>query len=433
MRVLDRWIGIPLCLGATLLRRIVTTLRPARSGAPPARSQRVLCVLLSESGSMILADPAIRALAEPSGSTTYFLTFAHNRPALAISGTIAEDRIFSLRTDNLLVLAVDVLRWRRQMREFGIDTVVDLELFSRLSAVLCLSSGARRRVGFHAISNRARSCYRGDLYTHRVSYDPALHISHNYLALAGALCSRTADQSTLPQPPRRSLQPGEIEAARALLAHALPQGSRNRLLLLNPNASEFLPQRRWPATHFVALACRLLERHADLGILLIGSAADAITTAEIAASVADPRCADIAGRLALPQLPALFSLAGAMVSNDSGPAHFAAVTDLPVVVLFGPETPARYRPLGHATALTAGLACSPCVNVENQRHTRCRDNRCMRAITPDAVLASVEQLLEQSLRQRMITDHGCEEPSVCAEIQPRQKLREFNWRLKKAG
>lgn len=395
MRVLDRWLGIPLCFGATLLRRIATTLRLARSGAAPVRPQRVLCVLLSESGSMILADPAIRVLAEPSGSISYFLTFAHNRPALAISGTIAENRIFSLRTDNLLVLTVDVLRWRRQMRVLGIDTVVDLELFSRLSAILCLSSGARRRIGFHDIRNSARGCYRGDLYTHRISYDPALHISHNYLALAGALRDSTADQATLPQPPRRSLQPDEIEAACALLAHALPQEGRKRLLLLNPNASEFLPQRRWPATHFVALACRLLERHTDLGILLIGSADDAPTTAEIAASVADPRCADIAGRLALPQLPALFSLADAMVSNDSGPAHFAAVTDLPVVVLFGPETPARYRPLGNATALTAGLPCSPCVGVENQRHTRCRDNRCMRAISVESVLATVEALLVQ--------------------------------------
>lgn len=394
MRVLDRWIGIPLCFGATLLRRMVNTLRPHKvAGVQPP--QPILCVLLSESGSMILADPAMRLLAGQAGSATYFLTFAQNRPALAISGTIADNRIFTLRTDNLLVLTIDVLRWRRQMRALGIDTIVDLELFSRLSAVLCLYSGARRRIGFHDIKNSARGCYRGDLYTHRVSYDPALHISHNYLALTGALCGRTADHAVLPQPPHRSLQPGEIEAARALLAHALPQGDRKRLLLLNPNASEFLPQRRWPATHFVALACRLLERHADLGILLIGSAADAPTTAEIATSVADPRCADIAGRLALPQLPALFSMADAMVSNDSGPAHFAAVTDLPVVVLFGPETPARYRPLGNATALTAGLPCSPCVGVENQRQTRCRDNRCMRAITVESVLATVEALLVQ--------------------------------------
>ncbi|OGS92261.1 MAG: hypothetical protein A2Z95_01255 [Gallionellales bacterium GWA2_60_18] len=392
MRRLDRWLGIPLCWCMTLLRR-VRAMTPARDAQPDA-PRRVLFVLLSESGSMVLADPAVRALSGAVGAEAFFLTFEHNRPALALTGTVPGERIFSLHADRPLALLPDIWRWRRWVRDNGIDTVVDLELFACLSAALCAVSGVRRRAGFHASGGIGR--YRGDLYTHRVAYDPARHISHNYLALTDALLGRAVVRHELPEPPRRTPRAPETAAVQTLLRAALPQRrGYGTLLLLNPNASELLPQRRWPVPHFVALACRLLERHADLDILLIGSASDAATTAQIAAAVADPRCADIAGHLALDQLPALFAQADTLVSNDSGPAHFAAVSDLPVVVLFGPETPVLYRPLGRATVLSAGLPCSPCVNVGNQRQTRCRDNRCMREIPVEAVLAALEDVLAQ--------------------------------------
>jgi ADP-heptose:LPS heptosyltransferase len=43
-----------------------------------------------------------------------------------------------------------------------------------------------------------------------------------------------------------------------------------------------------------------------------------------------------------------------MVSNDSGPAHFVAAAGLPTIVLFGPETPKLYQPLGNSRAIYAG-------------------------------------------------------------------------------
>lgn len=397
IRRLDRWVGIPLCWGLTLIRRgrmalsAVFAIRRQESGA----LRRVLFVLLAESGSMVLADPAVRSLVQDAGVEAFFLTFDYNRPALAITGTVPDGRVFSLRTGNFVTLLQDLWRWRRWVSKRDIDTLIDFELFACLSAALCAVSGVRRRVGFHATGD-GPGRYRGDLYTHPVAYEPARHISHNYLALTDTLLDRhPASRAGLPMPSHRVPHAQESAAVQSLLAAALPQ-RRDRsasLMLVNPNASEFLPQRRWPVPHFVALICRLLERHADLSILLIGADSDANATAAIAASVADPRCADIAGRLTLAELTALFAAADALVSNDSGPAHFAAVSDLPVVVLFGPETPALYRPLGRATVLSAGLPCSPCVNVGNQRRTRCRDNRCMREIGVEAVLVEVEALL----------------------------------------
>jgi hypothetical protein len=90
-----------------------------------------------------------------------------------------------------------------------------------------------------------------------------------------------------------------------------------------------------------------------------------------------------------------------LVTNDSGPAHFASMTPIHVVTLFGPETPALFAARSpNASVLCAGIACSPCVNAYNNRQTVCRDNLCMQAITVEQVFERVTGLYEARLSAR---------------------------------
>jgi hypothetical protein len=60
------------------------------------------------------------------------------------------------------------------------------------------------------------------------------------------------------------------------------------------------------------------------------------------------------------------------------------LTSIRGVTLFGPETPRLYGPVSpRNTALTAGLACSPCIHAWNRRVSTCTDNQCMQRISPD--------------------------------------------------
>jgi ADP-heptose:LPS heptosyltransferase len=104
---------------------------------------------------------------------------------------------------------------------------------------------------------------------------------------------------------------------------------------------------------------------------------------------------NFAGRCPLLDLVVLYSIAEVMVTNDSGPAHFASVTKLPTIVLFGPETPALYRSLGNSEPISAGLACSPCVTAANHRKSPCRNPVCMQSISPDRVFDSVRAVLNE--------------------------------------
>jgi len=103
-------------------------------------------------------------------------------------------------------------------------------------------------------------------------------------------------------------------------------------------------------------------------------------------------CAEIrlAGKTTLRQVLVLYTRSAILVTNDSGPAHFASMTPIHVVTLFGPETPALFAARSpNAIALWAGIACSPCVNAYNNRQSVCRNNLCMQAITVDDVFKEV--------------------------------------------
>ena len=72
------------------------------------------------------------------------------------------------------------------------------------------------------------------------------------------------------------------------------------------------------------------------------------------------------------------------------------MTEIDTIVLFGPETPALYGPLGkNSHVLWSGLACSPCINPFNHRISPCVDNVCMQSISVADVLTKVRELLAQ--------------------------------------
>jgi len=190
---------------------------------------------------------------------------------------------------------------------------------------------------------------------------------------------------------------GEKEAVRDIIRSAYPafDAQKDKVVLINPNASELLIQRRWPPAHYAGLIRMILEKYPRTLILLTGDPREREEADELKKHVGHGRCVNFAGKVRFAALPALYSVCEFMVTHDSGPGHFAAVTDMPTFVLFGPETPALYGSLGQTTPIFAGLACSPCVSASNHRKTACRDNVCLQVIYPEDVFAVIAPHLER--------------------------------------
>lgn len=159
-----------------------------------------------------------------------------------------------------------------------------------------------------------------------------------------------------------------------------------RLVLVNPNASDLLPQRRWMKDRYVNVIQTLLADYSDILVVITGAPAERSEAEILRQQVSHERCLNSAGVFEFKELVPLYSISELMLSNDSGPPHFASVTDLKTFVIFGPETPALYGALGNSTPIYAGLPCSPCVSAGNHRKTSCVDNQCLKAIDSGQVL-----------------------------------------------
>jgi ADP-heptose:LPS heptosyltransferase len=167
----------------------------------------------------------------------------------------------------------------------------------------------------------------------------------------------------------------------------------HKLVVLNPNASKRFPMRRLPLDDYARLAGRLLD-DPDVYVLVTGLADEKPDARFICERLGSPRILDLTGRTTMTELLHLFSLAQVLITNDSGPAHFACLTGVHVVVFFGPEIPDRYRPLASSVdVIYSNYSCSPCVSPFNQRLTPCNDNLCLKSIDIEAVCDRVRYRL----------------------------------------
>ena len=396
MRTIDHRVGVPLCaLFSPIVALLdwMTLLIKGPAGAP----RRLLFIELSEMGSAIIVDPAMRD-AQARGAEIFFLIFKSNRASLTLLNTVPAENIFTIDASSVLTLIRDTIKFLFQARARNIDTVIDLELFSRFTALLTGLCGARKRVGYHIF--HGEGLWRGTMLTHKVHYNPHLHIAKNYLSLIHAAFATTIEQpyskihisdsairiaqATI-DPTVKQTVLGRIEAL-ASQAQLPFQHRVQPLFLVNPNASELLVQRRWAPESFSKLIVALVQQWPDCLILITGSPAEHTYVDNVRLGANVPNALNFAGQVSFPELPALYTLADVMLTNDSGPGHFSSVTGLHTVVLFGPETPALHGSLGKSIPITAQLACSPCVSAANHRKTPCSDNACMRAITVEQVM-----------------------------------------------
>lgn len=404
MRKVDYWAGIPLCALLTPIIRLLDLFRSGKTSQRTSHPKRLLFIELSEMGSAVIADPAMR-LAKARGAELFFLIFASNRHSLGLLNTVKPENVLTIRVDSLFTLAIDTLKVLGKIRSLNIDTVIDLELFSRFTALLTGLTGAERRVGYHSFHNEG--LWRGDMLTHKVPCNPHIHIAKNFIALVETAFAEeklaasppygkfliTEDQIKLaqvdvPMTEQAALVKRIQDLAQQASIDWVP-GKQN-LILINANASDLLPQRRWAQSRFAELIAALSQALPDALFLLTGSANENAYVEKVRLDSQCPRAINFAGAVKFGELPTLYTIADLMVTNDSGPGHFAAVTPLQTIVLFGPETPKLYGSLGKSVAITANLACSPCVSASNHRKTPCSDNVCMQAI-------SVQQVAEQVL------------------------------------
>jgi ADP-heptose:LPS heptosyltransferase len=372
--------------------------RDRAEGALPPR--KILVILLSEMGSLVLAQPMLSRLrATYPEASLHALVFQKNREVLELLEALPDDNILTLRDASLGALAADAVAALRTLRRLRIDAVVDCELFARLSALLSFLSGARIRVGFER--HTQEGLYRGSFINRPVLYNPYQHIAHQFVTLAeaidghGAPTVKRSVPREAPALPRMVLREGEVETMKARLEANFPEVRGKRLVLVYGGGG-LLPIRAWPQASFEELVAGLVAE--DYAVGIIGLDGDRAKAQAIQAHIESERCLDMTGYTAtVRELMLIFHIADLLVTNDGGPGHFAAMTPISSIILFGPETPVLYGSLGRRTFhFYQGLSCSPCLTAYNHRNSPCDgDNQCLKTIPARDVLAKAREFLAQ--------------------------------------
>jgi len=391
-RAVDRYAGVPICALLSLL----DLFRSKATGVTPPR--RILVILLSEMGSLVLANPMFARLKQQyPDATLHVLLFAKNREVLDLLGVIPAANVLTLDDRSLGRLAMDSIRAIRTLRALEIDAVIDCELFARISSIFAFLSGAPLRVGFHR--HTQEGLYRGSFINRPVMYNPYRHLSQQFLTMVAALESTTVPVAKLlpaPDPcipPRLDFAEQELEQVATKLHGDFPALEDRPLVLVYPSGG-ILPIRAWPIENYSWLCRKLLDDGCSVGV--IGLERDQSIAQVIVDHCQSPICINLAGYTkSVRQLLALFHHASLLVTNDGGPGQFAALTPLPTITFFGPETPQLYQPLGTSGySFYLSLPCSPCLTAYNHRNSPCDgDNQCLKQITPEKVLAKAHEIL----------------------------------------
>lgn len=336
---------------------------------------RVLTARLDSMGDVLLAGPAVRAIAAHA-SEVWMLC----GPEGAAAGELLPgiDRVLTWPAPWIVDPAPDFTRESARellemVTQFRPDAAVIFTSFHQSPLPL---AALLRLAGVPEITG-ASTDYAGSLLTTRLK--PGEDFPEDQPEVLRAI--RIAEAAGFPRPTDTRLavrlpEPEQVDGARRA-----PAGP---YVVVHPGAA--VPARQWPADHHRELVGELHRRGHT--VVVTGAPSETDLTAHVAAD----RGVDLGGRTTLVEMAHLLGGAQAVITGNTGPAHLAAAMGTKIVSLFSPVVPAiRWAPWGVPTILL-GDQQAPC---RGTRARRCPvpGHPCLTGVQPSRVADACEQLI----------------------------------------
>jgi ADP-heptose:LPS heptosyltransferase len=342
------------------------------------RAPHVLVARQDNDGDVLLAGPAIRAVAARAGRVT-LLCGPRGRAAAELLAGVDEILVWRapwIDPEPDRVCREGTLAFVEEIAGRRIDQALILTSFHQSPLPLAL---LLRMAGVPQIAATSVD-YPGSLLDVRHTIGDDVHEVERSLSLVGTL------GYTLPPD-----DPGSLAVRRCA---ELPSAAAELrpYVTVHPGAS--MSARAWDPARHAALVDRLVEEGRN--VVVTGSPGERDLTAAVAGPARD-EVLDLGGRTSLAELSEVIAAADALVVGNTGPAHLAAAVGTPVVSLYAPTVPAvRWRPwrVRHEL-LHRDVPCAGC----RARECPVPGHPCIDDITVDEVLAALERLapLEQAV------------------------------------
>lgn len=338
-------------------------------------AQPVVAIKLVGKGSIIRLASLCR---EHSADVTplHLITFAGNRDACALLGI--ENASF-IRTKNIFTFLHDCWHCFIEIKKIRPGVIVNLERCSYAvsSFGLLLSIRSKSKNLFFEASRKKES--------KNISIYSASEISFKQIVTT---CVSLLPQSTA------SAKEYRVEV-------------NKRKILVNINASDFLPERRYPLKHFATLIRKLHQQHPGLEFDFTGSSGEFHYVESIVKELTGISVSNKAGIWSLEELAKEMVQASLLITGDSMPVHLAAYLQTPVVALWGPTQPSHfgYDAFINIHSVSLNLSCSPCfIHPASRVADYCKGKiDCLLKLDPLKVADLCSTLLAEGNSQRTLS------------------------------
>lgn len=331
-------------------------------------------------GDVAMATPALRALRRHFGPRASITGILRPYVADVLAGTpwLNDAILFDQRASESKHRSWHVLR---ELRSRQFDVLLLFTNSLRTAAVAWLS-GAKQRVGYSRYGRRWLLNRALEPPREGNQLAPISAVDY-YLELAYAVgCPHES--------PHLELATLSVdEQAADEVWRDLGLAAAERVVVLNTGAAAG-SAKHWPVEHFAALARRIVDQ-TDAAVLVVCGPAERAAAAQIERRAQHRLVTSLADRLPdIGLTKACIRRSQLVVTTDSGPRHFAAALDVPVVALFGPTDP-RWADNHHPREiqLRQELPCSPC----GKKVCPLGHHRCMRELSVERVFAAVQKQL----------------------------------------
>lgn len=273
----------------------------------------------------------------------------------------------------------DKLEFINGLRKHKFDKVYVLKR-SLGSAVMAFLTGASERIGF---ATEGRSF----LLTKRVPYRHDQHEVQNFLDVL------RYDGVPIVDDHLEAWLYAEEEQFAENFFRDSGVGPDEMLIGIHPFAAN--PPRAWHLDNFIELANRL-QKQINCRIVFFGGPRDSEAVARLTSEVHPTPILAIGGTT-IRQSMALLKRLKLLVCNDSGIMHLAASLQVPLVALFGPQSPLKFGPWGEKCRVVySSFPCSPC---RQKFFTECEASvrekpKCIESISVNEVIGVVQKMFK---------------------------------------
>ena len=374
--------------------------------------KKVLVIELFEMGASLMAYPSLQYIKKAlPHAEIYVLCLDTVREPWLIPSALPLQNVFGIDNSSFWSLGWSILKQTRALSKQNIDLIIDFELFTRISAIISFLVRAKFKAGFYRY--KFEGLYRGTFYDVKCAFNQNMHISRNFLALTKSAVHLSTKYYNYDGPipveeivvPTYRSRPDIAKIMKEKIRDLFPDYTDQPIILVVPTVGHHLPSCDYPKDQYVEVIKKLLTLHKSSLVLLVGTPSHGPVTEYIHEHVNSDRCINFRHSTStLAELMELFLVSDLLISNDAGHPHFASMTPLKCLVLFGPETPYMYGPLGNSVCMYEFFHSSPSYMPYTHKNPATNETDALKVIHPDTVVKMAETLLEGKGAYRTINN-----------------------------